>query len=269
MDRLLPFNASDLEQSLEQVHAQRIETMPLPISSLWHPEQSSEALLPWLAWAFSVDTWSSDWPVENKRAVIQESVLLHRRKGTLAAMNQILGALDVEFTLEEWFQYGGQPHTFRLTTSAYDNWLKGTFLDHHLFNHLKYVVDAVKPVRSHYSTQIKIYAENEIGCGQSCSLFSVLRLTFNFTIQLTTSIGIAAAAWSPIPLLSQRLTLINPAALSLLKPLSVSAPSRLSITPRLKTQAIVTRQELTCDPVTVHTQTTSSMVNVLHCRVAL
>ncbi len=41
-------------------------------------------LLPYLAWALSVDRWDKDWPAERKIAVIQRSYWLHRRKGTRA-----------------------------------------------------------------------------------------------------------------------------------------------------------------------------------------
>lgn len=99
-----------------------------PARDLWNPWACPEALLPWLAWALSVDQWDPDWPVENRRRVIAESVEIHRRKGTVASVKAILGAqgwvlddpvfinqldgswsLDGEITLEQpYFDFGAE-----------------------------------------------------------------------------------------------------------------------------------------------------------------
>ena len=80
-----------------------------------------EALLPWLAWALSVDDWDSLWPESIKRNLIAESISIHRIKGTVSAIRRVLRVLGVEAELSEWFDHGGIPHTFRLTAWANAN----------------------------------------------------------------------------------------------------------------------------------------------------
>ena len=59
---LLPPHRSELELAIEAVQA-RLGDVTVPVAKLWDAAQCPEALLPWLAWALSVDTWDTLWPV--------------------------------------------------------------------------------------------------------------------------------------------------------------------------------------------------------------
>ena len=85
-----------------------------PVSQLMNPETCPEALLPWLAWAFSVDVWEPRWPLAQRRAAVAEAVALHRVKGTKSSAIRALRALGIEPEISEWFEYGGPPFTFRV-----------------------------------------------------------------------------------------------------------------------------------------------------------
>jgi phage tail P2-like protein len=89
----LPPNATQLEASLADVVVGRIEAVPVeaPIRSLWNPATISAELLPWLAWALSVDVWDDAWPEEKKRHVVATALLRHRKKGTLAGLREYVG----------------------------------------------------------------------------------------------------------------------------------------------------------------------------------
>lgn len=63
MISLLPPNATELERALELLIDARIGDISTPLRDLWSAENCPEALLPWLAWALSVDQWSADWPL--------------------------------------------------------------------------------------------------------------------------------------------------------------------------------------------------------------
>lgn len=98
-DTLLPPNATTAERALEQVTAERLCQLDAGaelIGTLWNPQTCPAALLPWLAWALSVDEWNSDWPEETKRAVCAESAELHRIKGTPAAVKKALQAMGYD-----------------------------------------------------------------------------------------------------------------------------------------------------------------------------
>lgn len=165
---LLPFNASPLEKALEQTLS-RAADLPVPIDTLWNPWTCPEPLLPWLAWALSVDTWDSAWPVDVKRAFIAESVFIHRQKGTLGALRRALSGLGINVEVAEWFEYDGPPHTFRLTAWVNANTTpdSDTVLEPSLYRNLVRVVDHVKPVRSHYDFRVGIAFESTLIVGSA------------------------------------------------------------------------------------------------------
>ncbi len=91
MLNLLPHNATALERLAAEALAQ-IERAPIPLRQLWNPSTCPVALLPYLAWAFSVDRWDSTWPERVKRQVIRDAYLVHSHKGTLSALRRVVRA---------------------------------------------------------------------------------------------------------------------------------------------------------------------------------
>lgn len=108
-DDMLPPNSTGLERGISGA-AKRLSDIPVPIHLLWRPEDCQAALLPWLAWALSVDEWDDAWDETTQRDVIAESVDLHRRKGTPWAVKQALiamGYADVEILEGSTYRYDG------------------------------------------------------------------------------------------------------------------------------------------------------------------
>jgi phage tail P2-like protein len=89
---LLPANRTDQEAAIETTQAARIAAMDVPVERLWNPATCPAPLLPWLAWALSVDEWDNAWPEEAKRQVIADSATVHRVKGTIGAVRRALAA---------------------------------------------------------------------------------------------------------------------------------------------------------------------------------
>lgn len=141
-DHLLPPNATSAERAMALTTA-RVSDVPLPVAGLWNPDTCPAAVLPWLAWAFSVDIWDADWSEEQKRAAIAESIAVHRRKGTLWASRQALSGSIEQAELLEWHQYGGDPYCYRIETTGglVDGW---TYQ-----NKLLPALKAAKNARSH------------------------------------------------------------------------------------------------------------------------
>lgn len=99
---LLPPNASKHEQDVETVIS---PSLSFPNKDIWNPDKCPEHLLPHLAWALSVDNWNSSWPVETKRQLIKDSIYIHRKKGTRAAVERVISAIrGDEVKLVEWFE---------------------------------------------------------------------------------------------------------------------------------------------------------------------
>lgn len=86
--RLLPSNATALEVALDDVLA-RPDQIPAPLRQLWRPDEIDPALLPWLAWALSVDYWREDWSEAKRRSVAGYSIHHHQTKGTLASVRYL------------------------------------------------------------------------------------------------------------------------------------------------------------------------------------
>ncbi len=126
MNSLLPPNATPQETAIEAATA-RIADVPVPNASLWTPATCPAALLPWLAWALSVDEWDGTWPEERQRAVIAASVGVHRRKGTRGAVVAALAAAGYgDATVVERFGRdlydGARQHNGTIDHAPADHW---------------------------------------------------------------------------------------------------------------------------------------------------
>lgn len=56
-DTILPPNSSALERDIEESGGKkRIEAIDVPVGKLWNPQTIPAEILPYLAWALSVDT---------------------------------------------------------------------------------------------------------------------------------------------------------------------------------------------------------------------
>jgi hypothetical protein len=95
MDHILAGNATEYERVLAS-QVDRLLELNIPIRELWNPWTCPENLLPYLAWALSVDLWDSEWPVTKRRSVIANAIAHHRLKGTLAGIETYLGLVDTK-----------------------------------------------------------------------------------------------------------------------------------------------------------------------------
>jgi phage tail P2-like protein len=145
MSDLLPPNATPQERALSDAVA-RIGNVPTPTRQLWNPQTCPAALLPWLAWAFSVDDWNTEWSEQQKRDVIAASFTVHRSKGTIGAVKASLAALGYNLTLTEWFQDADNldPYTFIIDVDTQGNPLRPT-----VFTDVVALTERSKNTRSH------------------------------------------------------------------------------------------------------------------------
>ena len=77
-----------------------------------------EQLLDYLAAELRTPAYSADYPVETKRTLVRQSLLFYAAMGTPAAVDQLIRAIFSTGQMEEWFEYGGEPHHFRATIGA-------------------------------------------------------------------------------------------------------------------------------------------------------
>lgn len=113
--RLLPPNATLLERNAATACAQAT-ALPVALRDLWDPEACPAAILPWLAWAWSVDTWQDQWTERQKRDTVKAALAVQQIKGTAGAVRQALDAMGIPVRVQEWFNQtpAAAPYTFRL-----------------------------------------------------------------------------------------------------------------------------------------------------------
>ncbi|MFZ1873246.1 MAG: phage tail protein I [Chania sp.] len=140
---LLPPSASAWMRHTETVTA-RLSAITVALRTLWTPTACPVDLLPYLAWALSVDQWDKGWAVERKIEAIQQSYWIHRRKGTRAAVRRAIESMGFSATFAEWFDTGDRPGTFRLEIDVNDVGLTSKTLDE-----LNRLIDGTKPVSRH------------------------------------------------------------------------------------------------------------------------
>lgn len=143
--RLLPGSSTDLERQAAEALAQ-IERVPVPIRDLINPDRCPVALLPYLAWIFSVDRWDSRWPEAAKRGAIRSSYFIHSRKGTIGALRRVVEPLGYLIEVVEWFQTNpqGVPGTFAIKVGVADEGIS-----EETYQELTWLIDDAKPLTRH------------------------------------------------------------------------------------------------------------------------
>ncbi|MEG2514209.1 MAG: phage tail protein I, partial [Bacteroidaceae bacterium] len=77
-------------------------------------DEISEEVLDVLAYDLHVDWYEYSYPIDVKRAIIKDSVKVHKRLGTGYAVEVALGSLHPNSEVEEWDEYKGEPFHFRI-----------------------------------------------------------------------------------------------------------------------------------------------------------
>ena len=201
-DQLLPPAQTRLEAALGRSMPPDGLT-PEIIATLWNPAIIPAPLLPWLAWALSVDEWDEAWAESAKRDAIAQSIPIHRRKGTVWAVKSAVALTGYRAEIKEWWQQSplGVPHTFSIDIEIDDRGL-----DESAINSMVRRIDTVKPERSHYALRLfataraSIHHAAAIMAGETVSIrpFQITqataqpchapRLAFGFFSWMTTEI---------------------------------------------------------------------------------
>ncbi|AIX49301.1 tail protein [Pantoea sp. PSNIH1] len=142
-DRLLPTGSSALEVAAAEALA-GLSTMNVPLRQLWNPHTCPLALLPYLAWAWSVDRWDSGWSESTKRDVVASARYVHRHKGTIGAIRRVVEPLGYLIRVLEWWKTSEAPGTFRLDVGVLD-----TGITEEMYNELERLIADAKPCSRH------------------------------------------------------------------------------------------------------------------------
>lgn len=141
--RLLPINSTPLERVLADVQA---ADLPVPLRELMDPQRCPVALLPYLAWAWSVDRWDPAWSDAVKRKAVAAAFRIHQHKGTIAALRRVIEPLGYLIEVIEWWQSSpmGAPGTFRLRIGVLDSGIS-----EEMYQEVERLIEDAKPLTRH------------------------------------------------------------------------------------------------------------------------
>ncbi len=129
------------------------------IKTLANPMSIDVEYLPQLAYAFKADFWSPILDEQNKRELIQNSIILHKHKGTIFALKKVFEALNISAEVLEWNSYGGEPYHFKIDLSLEDKEVTPAVQDE-----LLKFIEIYKNARSHLEELVLSYS-TQTSCG--------------------------------------------------------------------------------------------------------
>lgn len=142
---MLPPSATPLERAAAEAAAE-IQRTPVLLRELWDPWECPAKILPYLAWAFSVDRWDTAWSDTAKREVIASAYFVHKKKGTIGALRRVVEPLGYLLRVTEWWQTEppGTPGTFALKIGVLE-----TGITDEMYLELERLIDDAKPLTRH------------------------------------------------------------------------------------------------------------------------
>lgn len=214
---LLPPNATPQERALSEATA-RLSDVPLLVRESWNPDTCPTELLPWLAWAFSVDEWDTTWTEQEKRDVIKASLDVHKHKGTIGAIDRALKPLGYLIEVVEWWEETppGEPYTFKIVMGS-----DSKAISEDLYEKAERIVLQYKNLRSHLraltiKTTVRgtVYAGAAMVDGTDTTIYpyaigeleSIGQLFFASAGQDLTNTTIYPQGWAPEYLVSRLTT---------------------------------------------------------------
>lgn len=175
---LLPKNATPLERCITEVMLERIDEMPMLIATLWDNETCPAELLPFLAWAVSVDVWDEAWEESVKRRVIGAAPKVHRMKASLQAVEAALSAMGIRAQIKEWWEEVPEARRATFTVTALANAhinRGGPILSDDVQAQILRQVYAVKPKARPVTLKIGAEFSGEVGVANGMSSLTVQR----------------------------------------------------------------------------------------------
>lgn len=121
--QILPYNLSSQTgtQALAYAVGRQVDKLLVMAERMviWADlDRVPEQLLDYLAAELRTPAYSADYPVETKRTLVRQSLLFYATMGTPGAVDQLIQAIFSTGHIQEWFEYGGEPHHFRATIGA-------------------------------------------------------------------------------------------------------------------------------------------------------
>lgn len=88
-----------------------------------------EGIVDILAYDMHVDWYDETYPLDVKREVVKSSVIVHKKMGTKYAVEKALRAVHPDSSIEEWFEYNGNPFCFRIICDTTKSKIEASYED--------------------------------------------------------------------------------------------------------------------------------------------
>ncbi len=144
-------------------------------------DRLDERLLDILAYDFKVDWYGYDYSIEVKRELIKSSFYVHRHLGTKAAVTTALSGIYPGSTVQEWFEYDGEPYHFRIILDLSNQRIPLSL------DAVVKAVDMYKSLRSHLEDDAIVFKSHftiEIISGSAYVIYAV-RLCGTYPVRAT------------------------------------------------------------------------------------
>ena len=138
--------SKNIEKTFKTYIVSKIQNLAL----FYNLETQEDKVLDEIAWFFNIDKYRTDLDREIKIKLIKSAYWVHSKKGTKTAVISQLKNLNYEIKIEEWFEYGGRPFTFRLITgneSKDKNWLKNVLSLIEEYKNVRSILEAFYSLR--------------------------------------------------------------------------------------------------------------------------
>ena len=107
----------------------------------------TDEILDELAWQFNIVEYNNSYDISIKRELVKGCMELHYKRGTVAAVEDVVRKIFGNAEIEEWFDYGGEPYHFRIRTS-------NTSANDEMISEIEKIVKETQSVRSHLESVI-------------------------------------------------------------------------------------------------------------------
>lgn len=144
---LLPPAVTRAERAIEAALRSGIDLSA--VGTLWDPATCPADVLPFLAWGLAISHWDATWTEAQKRAAVADALPFHFRKGTRAAVQQVLARFHPLLHVVEWWEDAPDraPYTFEVRAPAE---IGADFLTAETADAIIRDVAAAKPLRAHF-----------------------------------------------------------------------------------------------------------------------
>lgn len=193
MSSLLPHKATDVEKVVEAVyvkHTQMEDYSKILVKELCL-DKCSKDILPYHAYNYGIPFWSDDWEELYKRNIIKKFREIHRIRGTLEAMEEVLKAFRVTVRIKEWFEDHkfnsierneadcvlDKPYFFEVNLYLNDNtWGVGE----KAVRQIRAIIDWVKPILSEYKLKILFAIKNQTEIISALNVVKICRMEWQY-----------------------------------------------------------------------------------------